>query len=1052
MDFKKVSRESQVLQGNVQQDENVQVQSVHEPLGGEQQEQPADRLLNQKLEEPNLSRFSQGAQDGAFGQVKGRYTWSGTSVTGEKKKAALKNEKKEVQKDQRFDKFRRQAKKAMQPKNYRTLYEILSDIMEKETLSGILSPLQRLEATVENSDSGTFTDMVSKTRSVVELFERCYGQASHDYQEAFVEAKKAVDLYLQEHKGHRWSGKGKERKKYAKELKAQFDALEIPLCKMMLEAKATEMGDCENNSTYADMANAAQFSILDQTPNINEYTDKRVEELVKNGTMSAKMKALFEMRIFNEYQISHKGLLEENGRSFDQKQLKQKMDAIMDSINKSSLMEQLNAIDEIVSMQTVLVHQLMDNYASYIHEAPAGTDAYAYAVLKLKGSPLVSQQEALVSMMRSMGNTAGTDAASQVREFAQKRIEGAYPDQVLLKRVFTDVFKNPQKEFIMAVGGDTYKKLSREQMKQEADRLLACNLVSKDKKTRNRQTVNVDKYVEKKQNQIIFNSMNDQFCKNIKMDEPNIDVLGKYEPFLGLSEHRMERVLKNGTLEDRVNMLYNLSVDSKLKYQYDDFKKKLLKSVLSEEGAGKHELAKILFRLDAGIRKHMLQPTEEDDRFHIDGSYRKMSIILYANMVKMLKENGAGDVVQVADGFMAEYAKTDEELMKIEYSNINPGDVRIAAENLGLSQSSKVDIDGLLRRCSKSSLIMNSESLSRVKQLLGQAARFQKMKEDGNRIANPDAKEYDAYVKVWYELYFETERIKMPKNKFPDDVRAVAGDLYDEVEKIIRDMNGEDMGYMSDWADHVRKDIWAQEDIDDVTDSILSEKIDEQKLSQWEKEANEGSTTGLLKQFFATELVQSRLNMKLQFGAKLYGMEEEKEAEASRKLIGKLQGKREVIYQKMALKSKKEWDVILGSAHAIADAWIDQGYVRYQEFLKEAPEGMDARTYARIRLKQSVEGDKLEFIQTVMEQRLPSDIQVSREYMINYEMQKAAYRKLPLLREMMSDVGTAVKLAKKMPENVKQQLKGKLSEERAALVKDFPTMLEWEEVRKNHPF
>ncbi|MEE0919892.1 MAG: hypothetical protein U0L56_07705, partial [Lachnospiraceae bacterium] len=144
--------------------------------------------------------------------------------------------------------------------------------------------------------------------------------------------------------------------------------------------------------------------------------------------------------------------------------------------------------------------------------------------------------------------------------------------------------------------------------------------------------------------------------------------------------------------------------------------------------------------------------------------------------------------------------------------------------------------------------------------------------------------------------------------------------------------------------------------------------------------------------------------------------------------------------------------VILGSAHAIADAWIDQGYVRYQEFLKEAPEGMDARTYARIRLKQSVEGDKLEFIQTVMEQRLPSDIQVSREYMINYEMQKAAYRKLPLLREMMSDVGTAVKLAKKMPENVKQQLKGKLSEERAALVKDFPTMLEWEEVRKNHPF
>lgn len=74
-----------------------------------------------------------------------------------------------------------------------------------------------------------------------------------------------------------------------------------------------------------------------------------------------------------------------------------------------------------------------------------------------------------------------------------------------------------------------------------------------------------------------------------------------------------------------------------------------------------------------------------------------------------------------------------------------------------------------------------------------------------------------------------------------------------------------------------------------MTDSILSEKIDEQKLSQWEKEANEGSTTGLLKQFFATELVQSRLNMKLQFGAQLYGMEEEKEAEASRNLIGKLQ-------------------------------------------------------------------------------------------------------------------------------------------------------------------
>lgn len=305
-------------------------------------------------------------------------------------------------------------------------------------------------------------------------------------------------------------------------------------------------------------------------------------------------------------------------------------------------------------------------------------------------------------------------------------------------------------------------------MKQEADRLLACKLVSKDKKTRSRQTVDVDKYVEKQQNQMIFNSMNDQFCKNIKMDEPNIDVLGKYEPFLGLSEHRMERVLKNGTLEDRVHMLYNLSVDSKLKYLYDDFKKKLLKSVLSEEGAGKHELAKILFRLDAGIKKHMLLPREEDEMFHIDGSYQKMSIILYANMVKMLKENGAGDVVQAADGFMAEYAKTDEALMKIDYSNVNPVDARIAAKNLGLSQSSKVDID-------------------------------------------------------------------------------------------------------------------------DVTDSILSEKIDEQKLSQWEKEANEGSTTGLLKQFFATELVQSRLNMKLQFGVQLYGMEEEKEAEASRNLIGKLQ-------------------------------------------------------------------------------------------------------------------------------------------------------------------
>lgn len=818
---------------------------------------------------------------------------------------------------------------------------------------------------------------------------------------------------------------------------------------MMLEAKATEMGDCENNSTYADMANAAQFSILDQTPNINEYTDKRVEELVKNGTMSAKMKALFEMRIFNEYQISHKGLLEENGRSFDQKQLKQKMDAIMDSINKSSPMEQLNAIDEIVSMQTVLAHQLMDNYASYIHEAPAGTDAYAYAVLKLKGSSIVRQQEALVSVMRSMGNTAGTDAASQVREFAQKRIEGAYPDQVLLKRVFTDVFKNPQKEFILAVGGDTYKKLSREQMKQEADRLLACNLVSKDKKTRNRQTVNVDKYVEKQQNQIIFNSMNDQFCKNIKMDEPNIDVLGKYEPFLGLSENRMERVLKKGTLEDRVHMLYNLSVDSKLKPKYEDFNNKLLKSVLSEEGAGKHELAKILFRLDAGFRKQKLQP-KEDDIFWKEGIYTEMSNILYANIVEMLKKNGAGDVVQAAEDFMAEYAKTDEALMKAQL-DVDQTTAKEAARSLGLSQSSKADIDGQLKKCSKNSLIMNSESFSRVRKLLGQAARFQKMKEDDGGITNPDSKEYDAYVKVWYELLNEAWRITKSK-EFPQDVRRVASDLNDEVRKIIRDMNGEDMGYMSDWADHVRKDIWAQEDIDDVTDSILSEKIDEQKLSQWEKEANEGSTTGLLKQFFATEVLAGRLNYNLQYGSAFCGMPEEEYERALSDQIAKLEENRDRVFMTMALKSKKDWDVILGSAHAIADAWIDQAYARYQEFLKEAPEGMDARTYARLRLKQSVEGARLEFITVVMDQQLPSYIVVSRENLINSEMQKAAYRKLPQLKEMMPMPDSLVESAKKMPENVKQQLKEKLLENRAALAKDFPTMLDWEEVRKNHPF
>ena len=669
MDFKKVSRESQVLQGNIQQDENVQVSGSQELHYGEQNrqsEQPADRLMNQNQVNPNLNQMRQGmAQDGALGQVKGRNTWSGTSITGEKKKTALKDEKKEVHKDQRFDKIRRQVHKAMQPKKYRTLYEILGDIMEKQTLSGILAPLLRLEATVETSDSGAFTDMVTKTRTMMNLFDRCYGQASHDYQEAFVEAKKAVDIYLQEHKGHRWSGKGKERKKYAKELKAQFEALEIPLCKMMLETKTTEMGDCENNSTYVDMANAAQFSILDQTPYINEYTDKRVEELVKNGTMSAKMKALFEMNIFNEYRISHKGLLEENGRSFDQKQLNQKMDAIMDSINKSSPMEQLNAIDEIVSMQTVIVHQLMDNYATYVREAPLGTDSHAYAILKLRSSSLGGQQDALVSMMRSMGNGDGTDAASQVQAYAQKRIEGAYPDQALLKRVFDDVFKKPVGEFVTAVGGNTYKEIAREQMKQETERLLSCNMTVQDKKSKNRRSVDVDKYVNRQMDEIIFNSRNAQFLETIRKEDENINQqhqMVRYREFFAPTQEAIREVQQNGTFEDKINMLFNLSVSGTLQKPYADYRDSLLKNLASAGPEEKSKFAVIVFRLNAHIKNANFEAAKQIPG--LDIMTVKTENVLYEEMIRLLKEAGADDIIAEVERFTQEYSKTHKELAK----------------------------------------------------------------------------------------------------------------------------------------------------------------------------------------------------------------------------------------------------------------------------------------------------------------------------------------------------------------------------------------------------
>lgn len=1003
MDFKK-REETKSIEIKVQNGTEEQaVNKQHQMLEQQQEELPADKLLKERKTMPDIGNIKpEEYEESELDQIKGRQSWQETSMTGEQRKAILKSGKPMPQKmkeqyieeyqeaqqqkqheQKRFADIRRKAHSVEQEnKKPRTLNQIRMDIWQNGILDDVFDTMREIENDKEEA-SESFSQMVLQTKSMLSMFNKAEDVSTSDYQDAFAKAQKAVEFYLESHSGHRWTEKGKRRKSLAKQMKAQLEAVQMPVLYMLLEAKKEEMNSYEDNISCLNKKEEVSSHIINGFP--EEYTSEQVEELAKSGTLHEKIKAMFEMNMIDYYQNAYQEEVKKTGNRYDKKQFISKYEMIQNTIIKASPMEQLNAVDAVIGMQTILTEKIMREYIRFFNEAPDGADPEAYAILKLQYNPLYAQQMALNSIVTSVSGESKVDEIyDAMTKLPKLRVEGM-PDPEQTQSVMKKIFKTHPTDYILAVGSDIYRQIAGESQTNEMNTLLKSNLVSKEKKSK-KQDARVEELLKKKHENMIFSALK----KNTPMDmseehlKESRDSLGSLygvnyydvSRFV-LTEKGMSEMMKK-TDEAISNRMKYLAFFQPLKEtllpQYAEKIDEIWDSFAQASGEEKLEMAKGLFYKQLMLLKaDWSEGSEADDT---DKMMLAAQEICMQHFKEKLREI-VPEVVELSEQYLDSYLKDKEELLseKAEIMKEFSMSYEDALKTLFIREDKTKVINrkGALTASSNKHLMntiktnegeMKTKILVPIHKLAKKVASFQLVTPE--KVREMSTEKMVEYSKLMVGMKVEMQKLEEREAELNKRNRlgVLSENSQEAMELSDIQMYDEEMcEFLNNYISHMQRMMFLDLENYQVRipkDEEYQRKLMEEKefiLSRDEEDFTEDKVKEIIEKGSNAQVLSViiKLNRLMERGTRFYAGSKEstiipmksREAIFNNAMVQEIdrlieermiKGNQQDLYEMMALIEKVKQDV---ESKAIQE---------FEKHKKTAPEGVDAELYATLKM------------------------------------------------------------------------------------------------------
>lgn len=684
--FAKIKTENEMKE---QTDKLYQMMEPEQKLE-QKEELPAEKLLKERKTMPVIrGAVPEEMETSELDQIKARASWRETSMIAEQRKATLDSGKmmplrmreqyfgeyKEAEKQKKQEQEMKERKVEQEAKP-RTLAQIRDAIWENQMLNDIFDTTYQLKEDTETA-SESFTNMVTTADEMIRMFKKSDNVSTSDYQSAFASAWKAVNHYLDTHKSSRWTDKGERRKNLATRLKEQLETVQEPILNMLLEAKKDEMISYEDNIICQNKKEEISSYILNNMS--EEYTEKKVKELAKNGTMNERIKAMMDMSVTDYCQSVYQDELKSAGFKFNEKQFLNNYKTLQDSIVNLSPIEQLEAVDAVVGMQTILAEKIMKEYNRHFNEAPDETDPEAYAILKLQNSPLGAQQKALDSFATSLAMESKSEAITEaVMNFRKLRVANM-PEKEQVQSILDKVSKTQPEDYILLVGTNVYReKFAGEANVDEMNALLKSNLVTKEKK----KEVMAEDLIKKNRIKMAANALR-QLPNNLEEESVKKRLAGEssqsnlchyiaYRQYLRVMSKERRKILceypeNRGEINLRMQLVMSHSlVKDKLLSNYAESLDELLHSFSKLSNEGKMIMADRLFCEEVNQMKNWQKLAEKQKTGDADEKHIKRAVargMALQQFKEMLRET-VPEVVELAEQYFETYSKEHEDTQK----------------------------------------------------------------------------------------------------------------------------------------------------------------------------------------------------------------------------------------------------------------------------------------------------------------------------------------------------------------------------------------------------
>ncbi len=253
-----------------------------------------------------------------------------------------------------------------------------------------------------------------------------------EYIVTYQAAVQAANEYLESHKSHRWSSKGRRRKKLVSQIAETLAEREKYISSMQLAVEMFEELHGQQEEHQGELLEQDElYDTIQDTP----LTIGQIQAIIANGSIRERFQAFYQLccqeREYNIQTADHK-----MSHTAKDTRMDDLLEQLTNRILKSPIHEQAEGMMLLFALEVKTENTTSDMVAQYFQEAPIGVNGVAYSALKFYNSPGMYKRQGLQMMKERL---AGPFMEMYERQFLNMYLEQREAPSAIVEQIPTSV-------------------------------------------------------------------------------------------------------------------------------------------------------------------------------------------------------------------------------------------------------------------------------------------------------------------------------------------------------------------------------------------------------------------------------------------------------------------------------------------------------------------------------------------------------------------------------------------------------------------------------------